>query len=797
MAASFASTNDDAGHPDSRVTFRAPADAIYEVVIWDHLRRGGESFAYRIEVTHTGSRATARVLPAGRYEDHAVAVPRGGRSATRLALGGLPNGTKIEFAALPKGLVAHVGSRLPGSNVVPVVFESSADSKVAGYRLGVRARVPRRKEPIDVLFQQGVTLVRVRNQQPYFQIAEDRLPLAVTEAAPFRIEVVPPKVPILRGGPLALKVRVHRAKNFKGAVRARLLFNPPGISASQVTIRGKEAVLKLNANGGAGLQTWKLAVVGRMYGNRSFLETSSKLFDLSVSQAWISATLGKARAEQGKACKLSVKLNTKHSFAGKCQAKLYGLPGGVKTSFPSFDARAKTIEFPLEIAKKARAGRHRNLLLRFEIPTPDGTVVQHLRGGRAQDRSSRSRQAQEACGQARSGGTAKERSPPQHEGGWSAMRLTFFAFALCASTAYATPSDDDRAVELRILPTELELSDARDLQRVTVLVRFADGRTRDVTKIARLRVASPIASLRGGKLHPEKNGTSELLADFAGLDAKTKLVVRGIETRPPISFANEVIPTLTRAGCNAGSCHGAASGKNGFRLTLFGYDKRKDFVSLTRELRARRVDVAEPAASLMLTKPTTEVGHKGGRRLRRGDGHYERLLSWVDQGASSDLAKAPRLRSLAVFPEQAVLEGAGQRQQLVVLARYSDGSDRDVTEMALIGSSDEGSVKVEGDGLLTSGTPGEASVLVRFQTLAVVSQVLVLDAKKRGFAWPKEVKARNYVDEAIHDKLRKLRIAPAGVCDDATFVRRLYLDLLNVLPEARDVRGVLDRQAFR
>ena len=377
----FRQYNDDAGHPDSRISFRVPSDGLYEVVIWDHLRRGGERFAYRIEVTRPGSQATARVLPAGRYEDHAVAVPRAGRFATRFAVGGIPIGAKLEFVGLPKGVQAHVGTRLPGSNIVPAVFEASQAAKAGGHRLAVVARVPGRKQALDVLFQQPVTLVRVRNQQPYFQIAEDRLPLAVTETAPFRIEVEQPKVPILRGGPLTLKLRVHRAKGFKSAVRARLLFNPPGIGASQVTIRGNEGSLRLNANGGAGLQTWKLAVAARFYANGSYLETSSKLFDLRVSQPWISAKIGKARAEQGKACSLKVTLGEKAPFAGKCNAKLYGLPGGVQTKFPSFDAKAQSIEFPLQIAQKARPGRHRNLLLRLEIPTPQGTVVQHLRGG--------------------------------------------------------------------------------------------------------------------------------------------------------------------------------------------------------------------------------------------------------------------------------------------------------------------------------------------------------------------------------------------------------------------------------
>ncbi len=348
---------------------------------------------------------------------------------------------------------------------------------------------------------------------------------------------------------------------------------------------------------------------------------------------------------------------------------------------------------------------------------------------------------------------------------------------------------------LRILPPKISLTGRRDRQRIVVVARLLDGTTQDVTAQAKLVVDSAVARLvPGAVLLGAKSGRGSLTAQWRKQVSRATITVEHAGRRTPVSYANDVLPTLTRAGCNSGACHGAASGKNGFRLTLFGYDPGRDYVALTRELRGRRADPALPDASLMLTKPTTKVAHKGGKRFARGDATYARLREWIAAGAVNDLPTAAKLTGIEVFPKESVLAGAGGAQQLVVVARYADGSDRDVTELARLSSSSDVCAAIDARGKLTSKAPGEAFVLVRFGTFAVVSQVLVLDPKRTP-GWPKGVRPINYIDVAIHRKLRKLRIRPAGVCSDAVFVRRAFLDIVNIVPTAEEARSfVADRR---
>ncbi len=257
-----------------------------------------------------------------------------------------------------------------------------------------------------------------------------------------------------------------------------------------------------------------------------------------------------------------------------------------------------------------------------------------------------------------------------------------------------------------------------------------------------------------------------------------------------VSFRNDVIPILTRAGCNAGSCHGAASGKNGFALSLFGYDPDADFRALTRELRGRRVDPAQPEQSLMLVKATTGAVHQGGTRLDPNGPFYATLRAWIAGGSPDDGKKAPALAAIEIVPGDSVLIGAEADVVQQVRARYADGTERDVTALALWSSSNEGAATVTAEGRVAAKTPGETCVLARFGGLAAAAQVLVL-ADDAPLAWPESAQARNFVDEVVHLKLRAARVAPADVCSDAVFVRRVHLDLLGLLPTPDETRAFL------
>jgi hypothetical protein len=247
-----------------------------------------------------------------------------------------------------------------------------------------------------------------------------------------------------------------------------------------------------------------------------------------------------------------------------------------------------------------------------------------------------------------------------------------------------------------------------------------------------------------------------------------------------MSFKHDVLPVLTKAGCNTGACHGAAIGRDGFHLSLFGYDPDGDYNRITREMGARRVDLAMPEESLLLLKATGSVPHTGGKRFDLSSDFYKAVFQWLDAGAPHDPPNVPKVTSVQIAPTEMVIEGQNVPRQLQVIAHYSDGTLRDVTQLAVFITNNEPTAKVSPGGLVTSGDRGEAFVMARFDTTTVGCQVIVVP-KDLAFTFP-QVEERNYVDKLIDDKLRKLRIAPSGLCTDEEFLRRVSIDITGMLP---------------
>lgn len=331
-----------------------------------------------------------------------------------------------------------------------------------------------------------------------------------------------------------------------------------------------------------------------------------------------------------------------------------------------------------------------------------------------------------------------------------------------------------------VYPQDILLKTSAAFQGVIVVATRSDGITKDVSTEAQWALANPaVAQWDGAKLLPTADGETTLAATWNGLTAQTKVAVAEATAKRDISFHLDVMPVLTRTGCNTGSCHGAARGKDGFRLSLFGFDPVGDYDRVTREIGIRRINLAVPADSLMLLKASGGVQHTGGKKMEVDSKYYRTMLTWLEAGAGLDPQAPPTVTNLELFPKQAVLEGEGSKQRMVAVATYSDGSKRDVTDLAAFFTNNERSAAIDADGNVTGGVRGEAFVMARFDTHTVGSQILALPA---GIQYSAPQIAGNYIDELVAKKLEKLRVVPSDLCSDEEFLRRSTIDITGKLP---------------
>ena len=253
------------------------------------------------------------------------------------------------------------------------------------------------------------------------------------------------------------------------------------------------------------------------------------------------------------------------------------------------------------------------------------------------------------------------------------------------------------------------------------------------------------------------------------------------------SFRLDVMPVFFRAGCNSGGCHGAASGKDGFRLSLFGYDPAGDYYRLTQQMVGRRIDVAVPEQSLLLMKALGKVPHTGGQRFKVNSEHYQTLLRWIEAGAPDDSDTVPTATGLAIVPDKILFQGKDKTRKVKVMATYSDGSERDVTRLALYLTNNAANAGIDDQGNVSAGTSGTTNVFARFAKFTTGAEVIVLPQTSAGYKKP-SVKPVNYIDELVSARLDKLRILPSGMADDQQFLRRIYLDLIGLPPSTDEYR---------
>jgi hypothetical protein len=248
---------------------------------------------------------------------------------------------------------------------------------------------------------------------------------------------------------------------------------------------------------------------------------------------------------------------------------------------------------------------------------------------------------------------------------------------------------------------------------------------------------------------------------------------------PPVSFRLDVMPVLFRAGCNSGGCHGAAAGKDGFHLSLFGYDPAGDYYRLTQQLVGRRLDMAVPEQSLLLLKAIGAVPHGGGQRFKPGTEYYDTLLHWIQAGAPDDSSSVPTVTGISLAPDKVVFAGANKARPLQVMATYSDGSTRVVNRLALYLTNNKNTADIDTQGVVTAGKRGDTFVFARFAKYTIGAEITVLAPGK--FNWP-HTPAANYIDELVYAKLRNLRIVPSALASDEEFLRRVYFDLIGLPP---------------
>ena len=341
----------------------------------------------------------------------------------------------------------------------------------------------------------------------------------------------------------------------------------------------------------------------------------------------------------------------------------------------------------------------------------------------------------------------------------------------------------------KVFPPEIHLETSRDGQSLVVQITEPNGVTRDVTAEAKLSLTDPaIAKLDGAKIAPLADGQTSLAVTYNGQAANVPIIVKSATADHPVSFMLDVMPVFMKAGCNSGSCHGAARGKDGFHLSLFGYDPDGDFQRITRQVATRRVNLALPAESLLLQKSIGAVQHTGGAPLTADSPLYQSMLRWIEAGAPKDADNVATPISLEILPKQALLE-EGTAHRMTVRAKYSDGTNRDVTNLALFMSSNDTAAKISPGGVVAAGTRGEAFVMARFATFTVGSQVITIP-KALKYEFPSKPE-NNYIDGFVHGKLKKLRILPSELCDDATFLRRAYLDIVGLLPSREEAERFL------
>ncbi|MBI3823105.1 MAG: DUF1553 domain-containing protein [Planctomycetes bacterium] len=368
-------------------------------------------------------------------------------------------------------------------------------------------------------------------------------------------------------------------------------------------------------------------------------------------------------------------------------------------------------------------------------------------------------------------------------------RISLFAWLFFLPALASAQVPTAALQKLSTYPAQIDFTGPRDEQRVGVVGEYADGRTWDLGRTAKLTSANPKIAEVGadGIVRPVNDGQTTITVAANGKSESIPVKVKNAAKDIPVSFSREIVPILTRFGCNGGACHGSQHGRGGFKLSLFGFDPLFDHAQIVQSAEGRRVVLSDPERSILLMKPALLMEHGGGERFKVNSRAYHRFKSWLEDGTPEASTKDPDATAIEVWPPRRIMV-PGEQQQLLVKATWRDGKIEDVTATAQFDSLNDAVAAVTPDGLVTAKDRGETHIMIRFAGQASVAQVTLPYAKFEKYP---NLARNNFIDEKLIAKWQDLGLTPSPLCADEEFFRRIHLDAIGTMPTPDEIRAFL------